>query len=78
MHAFQDVYMISALRRKGLEDLRSMLVNQAKPAPWKLDAAEYTDQWPEDLALEVQPYSDPAEALMHKHLLHVLLYIYQH
>ena len=60
LHAFQDVYLISALRQKGLEELRSSLIHRAKPGTWKLDAAEYTDQWPEDLALEVWAFSDPA------------------
>ena len=45
--------MISALHQKGLESLRGTLLDHAKPGAWKVDAAEFTDQWPEDVAMEV-------------------------
>lgn len=54
MHAFKDVYLISALNQKGLPELRDFLVQQAQPGAWKLDATDFTDQWPEDVALEVR------------------------
>ena len=56
MHAFKDIYLISALHEKGLPELREYLLQQAQPGAWKLDAADFTDQWPEDVALEVCAY----------------------
>ena len=53
MHTFQDIFTISALRQRGLDELRTTLLQQAKPAAWKLDSADYTDMWPEDVAEEV-------------------------
>ncbi|XP_050312704.1 GTPase Era, mitochondrial [Anthonomus grandis grandis] len=46
---FKEVFMISALYGDGVEDLRSHIVRQAKPAEWMFPEEIWTDQRAEDI-----------------------------
>ncbi|XP_064112392.1 GTPase Era, mitochondrial-like isoform X4 [Macrobrachium nipponense] len=48
---FQDVFMISALKESGVDDLRNYLLSKAYSAPWLFSSKVVTDQNPEEIAL---------------------------
>lgn len=49
---FSQVFMISALHDDGVDDLRSFLLNKAKPQPWLYNADAVTTQKPKNLIIE--------------------------
>ncbi|XP_068217503.1 GTPase Era, mitochondrial [Palaemon carinicauda] len=48
---FQEVFMISALKALGVDDLRNYLLSKAYSSPWLFSSKVVTDQNPEEIAL---------------------------
>lgn len=48
---FSQVFMISALKNDGVEDLRNYLLNQVVPHDWVYNRSIVTDQHPHEIAL---------------------------
>ncbi|XP_066988688.1 GTPase Era, mitochondrial [Macrobrachium rosenbergii] len=48
---FQDVFMISALKESGVDDLRNYLLSKAYSSAWLFSSEVVTDQNPEEIAL---------------------------
>ncbi|KAI0983328.1 hypothetical protein GJ496_006219 [Pomphorhynchus laevis] len=48
---FNQVFMVSALRNNGLNELKKYLLSRCKPAQWMFHRDIMTDQYPQDMAL---------------------------
>ncbi|XP_035209494.1 GTPase Era, mitochondrial-like [Stegodyphus dumicola] len=50
---FSNVFMVSALKNEGVDDLRRYLLNEAVPGKWMYHSSVVTDQHPHELALMI-------------------------
>ncbi|KAF8767770.1 GTPase Era like protein [Argiope bruennichi] len=49
--SFSKVFMVSALKNDGIDELRNYLLNEAHPGEWIYHSSTVTDQHPHDIAL---------------------------
>ncbi|KFM82774.1 GTPase Era, mitochondrial, partial [Stegodyphus mimosarum] len=50
---FSNVFMVSALKNEGVDDLRRYLLNEAVPGNWMYHSSVVTDQHPHEIALMI-------------------------